>query len=200
MAQICCCIHVAESFGEHDAPSGQGRDRIRQGVLARPAHPVKEAMWQAGWVPCAHQPIAAISGRAESHVMRPQRGKGVGYMGAVDAGDICADQADRSKGCSALKHPFHALPEVSAPLWQARQICGKHPGSDGLIGGNSQNDLPTRIAQASDEPGGLMAKPPGCGDGAYALCQSCLDPSGARLFDHDDEGGAWPHNSSTMSR
>ena len=103
--------------------------------------------------------------------------------------------ADGHAGAQWLKRrwgvpDWDACAEIAAALRQSWQMCRPDPALQAVaVGRHRKDQLPARIIQPPQQPRGLMAKPPGRGAHADVAAKPGLDPPGARLFQHDDEGG-----------
>lgn len=121
-----------EGAQQADAPARKIPDRVRQRMLARPAHIREGSRRTPGGE--ADQPVTPIGGGAENRVRAAQQPHRRTEILKDDPRDIAADDNDGAARKGA-EDPVHALPEIAAPLgvagMETQPMAGVMVGREG---------------------------------------------------------------------
>ena len=113
----------------------------------------------------------------------------------TNARDVAADDADLMSWKSH-HGAGHAVAQIAPTLRDAQETVRPDPARQPFaVRADGQNNLPPGVLNAAEQVGNLMPEPPFRLYRAYILCQTGLDPTGARLFHHDDQGAPRSHGS-----
>ena len=144
------------------------------------------------------QPEPAVRRRADDRQSLTQRGKAIGYVPACDPGNVRSDQKSWTGSCAQSPRPTNT--QISAALRDPLHICGPDAAGHSLsVRRDSQQEVPTWVAEPPEQRAGLMPEPPCSVRHANLAAKTGLYPARTWLFDHDDQGRT-SHKVRTISR